>query len=76
MQRSGALNSKMVIEKGKRNTCFYATPVGELVIGIFGEELNYNLTEKGGTINLKYRIDSDLRVISRNSVDISIREEN
>ena len=76
LQRSGALNSKMVIEKGKRNTCFYATPVGELVIGIFGEELNYNLTEKGGTINLKYTIDSDLRVISRNSVDISIREEN
>lgn len=76
LQRNGSITSKMVIEKGKRNTCFYSTPIGELVIGIFGERLEYNLTEKGGKINLKYVIDSDLRVISRNSVNISIREEN
>lgn len=76
LQRSGSITSKMVIKKGSRNTCFYSTPIGELVIGIFGEDLKYNLTEKGGKINLKYVIDSDLRVISRNSVNISIREEN
>lgn len=76
LQRSGTLSSKMLIEKGKRNTCFYSTPAGELVIGIFGEALDYDLTEKGGRINLKYTIDSDLRVISRNSVNISIREVN
>ena len=76
LQRSGALKSKMIIEKGKRNTCFYSTAVGDLVIGIFGEALEYDFTEKGGHINLKYTIDSDLRVISRNSVNISIREVN
>ncbi len=76
LQRSGTLKSKMIIEKGKRNTCFYSTPVGDLVIGIFGEVLDYALTDKGGRINLKYTIDSDLRVISRNSVNISIREVN
>ncbi len=74
LQRSGALKSKMLIEKGKRNTCFYSTAAGDLVIGIFGEALDYGLTEKGGKISLKYTIDSDLRVISRNSVNISIRE--
>ncbi len=74
LQRSGALKSKMLIEKGKRNTCFYSTVAGDLVIGIFGEGLNYNLTPEGGSIELKYTIDSDLRVISRNSVNISIRE--
>ena len=76
LQRSGSLQSKMLIEKGKRNTCFYSTPAGDLVIGIFGEVLNYKLTDKGGQINLKYTIDSDLRVISHNSVNISIREVN
>ena len=74
LQRSGALKSKMVIEKGKRNTCFYSTMAGDLVIGIFGESVDYDFTENGGYVNLKYTIDSDLRVISRNSVNISIRE--
>ncbi|MBO5019279.1 MAG: DUF1934 domain-containing protein [Clostridia bacterium] len=76
LQRNGALKSKMVIEKGKRNTCFYSTVAGDLVIGIFGEAVDYDFTEKGGSINLKYTIDSDLRVISRNSVNILIREVN
>lgn len=74
LNRSGTINSKMLIEKGKRNSCFYATPVGELVIGIFGDELDLDLNETGGIINLKYTIDSQLKVISRNSVNIYIRE--
>ena len=76
LHRSGSLNSKMLIEKGKRNTCFYSTPVGELVIGIFGDNINYNLNETGGNITLKYTIDSDMRLISRNCVNINIREVN
>ncbi len=76
LERSGALKSKMLIEKGKRNSCFYSTAAGDLVIGIFGEVLNYNLNANGGEIELKYTIDSDLRVISHNSVNISIRGVN
>ncbi len=74
LQRKGSINSKMLIEKGNRNTCFYSTPHGDLVIGIFGEYIEHNLTEKGGDIKLKYTIDSDLRLISKNEVNISIRE--
>ncbi len=74
LQRKGSINSKMLIEKGNRNTCFYSTPHGDLVIGIFGECIEHNLTEKGGDITLKYTIDSDLRLISKNEVNISIRE--
>jgi len=74
LQRSGAIKSRMLVEKGKRNTCFYSTPHGELVIGIFGECIEHNLTESGGEVKIKYTIDSDLRLISRNEVNISIRE--
>ena len=74
LQRTGSINSRMNIQKGIRNPCFYSTPVGDISIGIFGEELNFNLTEAGGEISLCYTIDSDLRLISRNTVNISIRE--
>ena len=74
LNRKGSINSKMLIEKGKRNTCFYSTPVGELVIGIFGDIIDFDLNDTGGNIKLKYTIDSNLRLISRNSVNINIRE--
>lgn len=76
LQRTGSIKSRILIEKGVRNNCFYSTPIGDLTIGVFGEELLYDLTESGGNINLKYTIDSDLKLISRNEVNISIKEVN
>lgn len=76
LQRSGAYSSKMVIEKGVRNNCFYATPMGELSLGIFGEKIKTSLTEDGGSICMNYTIDTNLQLLSRNSVKISIKEVN
>ena len=36
LQRSGDVESRLVVEEGKRSTCYYNTPQGELLIGIFG----------------------------------------
>ncbi len=76
LERKGSINSKMLIEEGKRNSCFYNTPIGDLVISIFGEKIEYDLTENGGNIKLSYTIDSDMKMISRNRVNISVREVN
>lgn len=76
LQRKGAYNSRMVIEKGVRNNCFYATPHGELSLGIFGENVLSDLNQNGGSISMKYTIDTDLQLLSRNKVNISIREVN
>lgn len=76
LQRIGAYNSKMVIEKGVRNNCFYATPMGELSLGIFGEKVKTNLTGEGGDICMNYTIDTNLQLLSHNSVKISIKEVN
>ena len=76
LQRKGAYNSRMVIEKGVRNNCFYMTPHGELSLGIFGEKVFSELDNNGGKISMKYTIDTGLQLLSRNSVNISIREVN
>lgn len=73
LERKGAVNSKMLIETGKRNSCFYNTPIGDLVISIFGKKIEHNLDENGGNIILEYTIDSQLKALSQNRVNISIR---
>ncbi len=74
LQRTGDINSRMEIIKGERRTCFYSTPVGNISIGIYGEELDINLSEFGGSIRLAYTIDSQLKTISRNKVEIKVKE--
>ena len=76
LQRTGTIKSKILIENGKRNNCFYSTPHGDLTIGVYGEAIEHNLTDSGGEIKLRYTIDYDLRLISRNEVNISVREVN
>ena len=74
LQRTGSVESRLVVEEGKRSVCCYNTSAGELLIGIFGEKVKTDLTPKGGEISMKYTIDSNLRLVSRNSVKISVRE--
>lgn len=76
MQRNGAYSSRMVIEKGVRNNCFYVTPMGELSLGIFGEKVKTAFSESGGSIDMNYTIDTNLQLLSRNSVNISVKEVN
>ena len=76
LQRKGTINSRMVIEKGTRKTCFYSTPYCNMVIGIYGDEIKCDLSEDGGNVKLLYNIDSDLKLVSKNCVDISVREVN
>ena len=76
MQRKGDYNSRMVIEKGVRNDCFYVTPMGELSLGIFGEKIKTSFSENGGNISMNYIIDTNSRVLSHNRVNISVKEVN
>lgn len=74
LQRNGDINSRMEIIKGKRNTCFYSTPVGEINLCVYGEKIQVDLDKSGGSIDLEYTLDSNLKLIGRNSVKITVRE--
>ncbi len=74
MIRSGGIDSRLVIEKGRRNTCFYSIPQGELVLGIFGETIENTLGANGGRVRMSYTIDIENSVLSRNTVEISVKE--
>ena len=48
LERTGDMNSRLVIEADKRNNCFYDTPYGSMKIGIYGELIESTLNENGG----------------------------
>lgn len=75
LSRSGAFESRLEIEKGKRSISVYRTTEGEMMLGIYGETIDYQLNDEGGQVSLCYTVDSDLMLISRNTVNISVRGE-
>lgn len=74
ISRTGGTSSKLVIKEGVRNNCFYSAPVGQLELGIYGEKVAYKLSENGGEINLSYTIDQNRQLVSKNTVNIIIKE--
>ncbi len=74
LERSGDLNTKLILEESKRNSCHYNTPFGEMLIGIYCNRLEVDLKENTGRVFMDYTIDSNFREISKNQVTISIKE--
>jgi len=75
LARNGGKFGNLVIEEGKRHLCQYGTEYGDIMIGIFGESVANRLAENGGNLILQYTIDVNSELLSRNKVEISIREE-
>lgn len=55
--RTGAYNSEMIIEAGRRHNSHYITPYGEFMIGIFAKSVESNVEMNGGKLKLNYTID-------------------
>lgn len=74
LQRSGRLQSRLMIEKGQRHLCHYGTEHGDVTIGVFGESIINDLNDCGGELSMSYTIDINLSMISRNEVKITVKE--
>jgi len=73
LKRSGALESRLVIQKGKTNSCLYDTGYGELVLDIKGESLRNALDENGGSFSMSYSIDVNGKILSKNRIEITVK---
>lgn len=76
LKRSGDIQSRLQIQKGKRINCFYSIPQGELVLGIYGENVINELSASGGRLIMNYTVDVENDLISRNCVEILVKEVN
>lgn len=55
--RRGSINTELIIEKGKRHNCAYATPYGELMVGITAQQILSDAKEDSLKLKMNYTID-------------------
>lgn len=72
--RDGIQKTRLTLEKDKRHLCSYDTEFGPITIGAFTKEINYDLNEDGGFIELLYSLDVNTELISTNLVLIKIKK--
>ena len=76
MTRTGKYNTELIIEKDRRHTCFYQTPFGELMMGVYTKNIFTDMTESGGSLRFSYTIDFNNDLASENDLDVSVAVKN
>ena len=74
MTRTGRfLTTQMIMEQGKRHNCFYNTPAGELMIGVYTKSV-YSSVENGeGILMFSYTLDFNSDLVSENELKITVK---
>lgn len=73
MTRSGEqFSTQLIIELNKRHNCFYRTPAGEMMLGVFASEVSSDVTEDGGKVRFKYTLDFNAGLVSENELEITV----
>lgn len=70
MTRTGGFTAEMIIEKNKRHTCVYNTPMGSLSLGIYAQKVESSMTEDGGTLLFSYSLDANGGFLSDNTLEV------
>lgn len=73
LERSGAMNSLLVLEKGKRHMSCYNTPHGSLMMGVYTKELHNTMTPQGGELEFHYTLDINSCMTSSHDVQVKVR---
>ncbi|MBO5495408.1 MAG: DUF1934 domain-containing protein [Eubacterium sp.] len=73
MTRSGAFDSRLVIEGSKRNLCHYGSEYGDILMGISGHSISAEFDGRKGEFVFFYDIDINGALASRNSLTMGVK---
>ncbi|MBQ9531979.1 MAG: DUF1934 domain-containing protein [Eubacterium sp.] len=71
--REGRSGSLLIIERSKRNLCNYATEFGDILMGIYGKNIEHSCDDKGGSFSFDYDIDVNGAISSMNEVEVTFK---
>lgn len=74
LMRSGPVNNQMLFEEGRRHTAVYATPYGNLQVGVKASHVFSSIGEGGGDMEIDYAIEIDHAMAGENSLRIRVKE--
>lgn len=73
LRRSGAVESEMVFEKGKKDISLYNVGFGAMTIGVQARRLKNELGPQGGRLEISYGIEIGEQVKGLNSFIVNVR---
>lgn len=74
MRKEGPFVSQIILEQNKRHSCFYDTPYGSFMMGVFAKYVDTNVTEKGGTLKMRYTVDFNSGLAAENTMSVTVTE--
>lgn len=72
MTRSGMFETELIIQRAKRHNCSYSTPAGNLMLGVFAQRVESEMSETGGRLEFDYTLDLGAGVVSENYLIITV----
>ena len=73
MSRDGPYSSQIILEQNKRHSCYYDTPMGSFMMGVFAKNVGVVMGENGGVLNLKYTVDFNSGLAAENTMTITVK---
>ena len=73
MERKGDFSSTMVFKKGQRYEGIYRTPYGNMDMAVYTRQLNCALSEREGTMHLKYQLNLQGTYASTNELHLEYK---
>lgn len=73
MLRTGDSGSLLIIERSKRNLCNYGTEFGDMLMGIYGNNIENDFDGEKGVFTFGYDIDINGAVATQNEVTVELK---
>lgn len=74
IHRTGPFQTELIMEKGRRHSCLYSTEYGDVLMGVYAENIDSHMAETGGYLEFAYTIDFDGDFVSRNTLHLTVKE--
>lgn len=74
VMKNGTESHHLVLETGERHKCEYITPFGVIALGVYTEYVHVDLNDCGGDLTVRYTIDVESELASRNELHLKLEE--
>jgi uncharacterized beta-barrel protein YwiB (DUF1934 family) len=74
LERKGKAKAQLIVEQGRRHQCQYDVGFGDMMIGVHGSKVQYDLGAHGGSVQFRYSLDVNAMLASENEMYIHVRE--
>lgn len=74
LTRTGMVESRILFQRGRRNSSLYETPWGTMMVDVATTRLAHRLGERGGVMEIGFTIAVNQQITGENSFKIRVKE--